>query len=85
MAARKNPSFEERLHRLQEIVTALENSELPLEDSVNLYREGLGLSRSCREQLEKARNDVRILTEEGLEPFDEKKIETDDPGEDSRE
>jgi len=54
---------------------ALENGELPLEDSVRLYKEGLTLSRSCREQLEKARNEVRLLTEEGLEPFDEKKLD----------
>ena len=75
MAAKKTPSFEDRLRRLQEVVASLENGELPLEDSVRLYKEGLTLSRSCREQLEKARNEVRLLTEEGLEPFDEKKLE----------
>ena len=64
MAAKKTPSFEDRLRRLQEVVAALENGELPLEDS-----------RSCREQLEKARNEVRLLTGEGLEPFDEKKLD----------
>lgn len=62
MAAKKTPSFEDRLRRLQEVVAALENGELPLEDSVRLYKEGLTLSRSCREQLEKARNEVRLLT-----------------------
>lgn len=77
MAAKKTPSFEERLRRLQEVVAALENGDLPLEDSVRLYKEGLSLSRSCREQLEKARNEVRILTEQGFEPFDEKKITED--------
>ena len=53
MAAKKTPSFEDRLRRLQEVVASLENGELPLEDSVRLYKEGLTLSRSCREQLEK--------------------------------
>ena len=67
MAAKKTPSFEDRLRRLQEVVAALENGELPLEDSVRLYKEGLTLSRSC--------NEVRLLTEEGLEPFDEKKLD----------
>ena len=75
MAAKKTPSFEDRLRRLQEVVAALENGELPLEDSVRLYKEGLTLSRSCREQLEKARTEVRLLTEEGLEPCDEKKLD----------
>ena len=78
MAAKKTvPSFEDRLRHLQEVVAALENGDLPLEDSVRLYKEGLTLSRSCREQLEKARNEVRILTEQGFEPFDEKKITED--------
>ena len=83
MAAKKTPSFEDRLRRLQEVVAALENGELPLEDSVRLYKEGLTLSRSCREQLEKARNEVRLLTGEGLEPFDEKKL--DEEGEEEPE
>ena len=44
MAAKKTPSFEDRLRRLQEVVASLENGELPLEDSVRLYKEGLTLS-----------------------------------------
>ena len=75
MAAKKTPSFEDRLRRLQEVVASLENGQLPLEDRVRWYKEGLTRSRSCREQLEKARNEVRLLTEEGLEPFDEKKLD----------
>ena len=74
MAAKKTPSFEDRLRRLQEVVASLENGELPLEDSVRLYKEGLTLSRSCREQLEKARNEVRLLTEEGLEPLTKRSL-----------
>lgn len=76
MSAKKVPTFEERLRRLQEVVAALEGGELDLETSVRLYKEGLELSRSCREQLEKARNEVRILTEAGTEqPFDEQVLD----------
>ena len=79
MAAKKTaPTFEDRLRRLQEIVAALENGDLPLEDSVRLYKEGLALSGACREQVEKARNEVRLLTEEGLEPFDETRLDEED-------
>lgn len=79
MAAKKTaPTFEDRLRRLQDIVAALENDDLPLEDSVRLYKEGLALSRACREQVEKARNEVRLLTEEGLEPFDETRLDEED-------
>jgi exodeoxyribonuclease VII small subunit len=63
-------SFEERLQRLQTIVTELENGALPLEDSVGLYKEGAALSAACREQLEHARNEVRLLTDGEFRPFD---------------
>lgn len=62
-------SFEERLARLQEIVSSLEAGNLPLEQGLTIYKEGVELSRSCRQQLEKARNEVRLLTSQGLEPF----------------
>ena len=62
-------TFEARMARLQEIVAALEGGELPLEKGVALYKEGMELSRSCREQLEKARNDIRVFTDGVLQPF----------------
>lgn len=69
-------SFEEKLARLQEIVSQLETGTLPLEQGLTLYKEGMALSLSCRQQLEKARNDVRILTEQGMEPFRPEEDET---------
>lgn len=77
MVAKKHtPSFEEQLQRLQEIVTLLEDSTLPLETSIQLYKEGITLSSSCRTQLEKAQHEVKILTEAGtLEPFDPSSLE----------
>lgn len=76
MPPQKTPVFEDRLRRLQEIVLCLENgtdekgAELSLEESVKLYKEGLALSRACREQLEKVRNEIRLITEdETLEAF----------------
>lgn len=71
MAARKKVDFEQQIQRLQEIVIALEAGNLPLEKSVALYKEGVLLARSSREQLQTARNDVRIATEEGLKPFND--------------
>ena len=63
-------TFEARLQRLQEIVAALESGTLPLEDSVNVYKEGLALTKSCREQLEKARNEVRLLSDGEFKAFE---------------
>lgn len=62
-------TFETRMERLQEIVTALEKGDLPLEQGVDLYKEGMELSRACRGQLDKAHNDIRVYTEKGLKPL----------------
>lgn len=70
MAAKKK-NFETQLKRLQTIVESLENGELALEKSVALYKEGMTLSKECRAQLENARNEIRLFTEEGEVPFDE--------------
>ncbi len=77
MAVRKKADFEKQMARLQEIVTALEASHngtagaLSLEKSVALYKEGVQLARDSRAQLDAARHEVRLVTEEGLKPFAE--------------
>lgn len=72
----KDMAFEDRLRRLQTIVTSLECGENPLEESVTLYKEGLAHAAACREQLAKARNEIEICTDGALAPFS-------DQGEDS--
>lgn len=70
MAKKKEePGFEEKLQRLGVIVRALEAGDCPLEQSVALYKEGLALASSCREQLDKARHDVEIYRQGLLVPF----------------
>lgn len=69
MIKKKELSFEERITRIQAIVAALEGGESPLEESVALYKEGLLHAAACRRQLEKARHDIRLCTQEGTEPF----------------
>ena len=52
-------TFEEKLIKLTEIVEKLEvGNELPLEDSLKLFEEGVSLVSSCREMLEKAEQRV---------------------------
>ena len=67
-------SFEKRLSRLQEIVTRMETGDLPLEEGIALYREGATLAQLCRQQLEQARNDVRLLNAGVLQEFDQETI-----------
>ena len=53
-------TFEEKLAKLAEIVDKLEaGNELPLEDSLKLFEEGVGLVSSCREMLENA--ELRVV------------------------
>jgi len=55
------PSFESSLHRLEQIVKKLEAGELPLDDALKLFEEGINLSQQCQKQLEEAENKVEIL------------------------
>jgi exodeoxyribonuclease VII small subunit len=53
-------SFEKDLSRLNEIVKQLEGSELSLEQSLDLYKEGVELSVKCKKSLEQAKLTVKI-------------------------
>ncbi len=52
--AKKNINFEKSLERLQEISELLESEDVTLEDSLKLYEEGMKLSKTCYNLLNKA-------------------------------
>ena len=54
MPQKERPSFEEALEKLEEIVEELNNDEITLEKSVQLYEQGLELSKICSETLDQA-------------------------------
>jgi exodeoxyribonuclease VII small subunit len=54
-------SFESTIHRLSEIVQELEAGELPLEDSLRLFEEGVGLARRSQSILDDAERRVEQL------------------------
>ena len=60
-AAEKPESFEAALDRLEKIVKELENGDLPLEKSLELFEKGMELSEGCRKQLTAAETRVEIL------------------------
>ncbi len=65
------PTFEESLKNLETIVGRLERGDLPLEESIKLFEEGMKLSTDCKEQLESAEGKVQILMRQrdgSLEP-----------------
>jgi exodeoxyribonuclease VII small subunit len=57
--------FETALAELERIVKTLEEGDLPLERSLELYERGVALSRYCHETLEAAERRIEVLTERG--------------------
>jgi exodeoxyribonuclease VII small subunit len=49
------------MQRLEEIVKEMEGEKLPLDKSLKLYEEGIGLVAKCSEELEAAKRKIRIL------------------------
>ena len=63
-------TFESRLERLKDVVEKLERGDLPLEEGVALYKEGLKLVTACGKQLESARHEVKIVSEGLVREFE---------------
>jgi exodeoxyribonuclease VII small subunit len=56
-------SFEEQLAELEKVVDRLESGGLPLEESVQLFETGMGLSNACKAQLSSAESRIQVLLE----------------------
>ena len=57
----KSKSFESSLEALEQIVRQLEEGDLPLEKSLELFEQGIRLSRECQERLGQAERRIEIL------------------------
>ena len=55
----KKQSFEEKLKRLEEIVELLDMGEIPLEEMLKNYEEGIALTKELRKYLNEA--EIRII------------------------
>src|SRR2546423_9611667 len=69
-------SFESQLSALEKIVRELERGDLPLEESLKLFEEGVKLSRECQERLNQAERRIEVLLRDSegrpiLSAFDE--------------
>ncbi|AVQ36126.1 exodeoxyribonuclease VII small subunit [Staphylococcus kloosii] len=60
----KKQSFEEMMEELESIVQKLDNENVSLEESLDLYQRGMKLSASCEETLKNAENKVNELIKE---------------------
>jgi len=57
--------FETAIAELEGIVKTLEEGDLPLERSLQLFERGVRLSRFCHDRLEEAERRIEVLTEHG--------------------
>ncbi|HTQ77215.1 MAG TPA: exodeoxyribonuclease VII small subunit [Burkholderiales bacterium] len=62
-------SFEKALAELESIVARMEDGGLSLEQALAAHRRGLELAKLCRERLEAAQQQVRVLEGEVLKPL----------------
>jgi exodeoxyribonuclease VII small subunit len=61
MSNAKPKTFETSLEELERIVRELEQGELPLEKSLELFEQGVKLSRECQERLNQAERRIEVL------------------------
>lgn len=63
-------SYEQALAELEKLVSAMEGSQLPLDDLLKSYRRGAQLLAFCRARLQAVEQQVKVLERGQLEPFD---------------
>ena len=70
----KELSFEEKIKRLEAIVSELETGDVALDEAIDKYTEAMKLSKECSDKLNQVTEKVnKILTENGtLEDFEVK-------------
>ncbi len=69
---KENKTFEENMHRLEEIVRAMDRGDVPLEESLKLFQEGTKLVESCGKLLDEAELEVKkIISDAEGNPLEE--------------
>ena len=64
----KEKTFEESLNALEEIVQRLERGDVPLEEALAAFQEGMALSKQCQDTLERAEKTLtKMMTENNEE------------------
>lgn len=66
MANEKQLSFEDAMTKLEQIVDKLEEGDVPLEEAILFYKEGMELSKLCHDKLKSVEEQLTlIITEDG--------------------
>ena len=56
--------FEQAMARLEAIVGELEKGDLPLDESLKIFEEGIRLSKNCLKVLEEAEHKIEVLVQD---------------------
>ena len=84
MAARgRSNEFEKAFQDLEKIVRRLEGEELPLDTSLELFEQGIRLSRFCHQRLEEVEKKIELILADArgqpvVEPFEGEKASADE-------
>ncbi|PGZ96414.1 exodeoxyribonuclease VII small subunit [Bacillus pseudomycoides] len=64
-------SFEEAIAKLEQIVSKLEQGDVPLEEAISYFKEGMELSKLCDEKLKDVQDQMAVILGENgeLRPF----------------
>lgn len=66
MSEKMELSFEEAMEKLEEVVEKLELGNVPLEEAISMFQEGMALSKLCHDKLKSVENSMdRILHQDG--------------------
>ncbi len=60
-------TFEQAIRRLEEIVAQLEEGNLPLEESLKIYEEGVELTKFCSAKLNETEDKIKTLVKTGAD------------------
>jgi exodeoxyribonuclease VII small subunit len=80
MAVRRPNEFEKAFQQLEKIVGRLEGEELPLDESLQLFEEGIRLSRFCHQRLEEVEKKIELILADAkgqpvTEPFEDEELQ----------
>lgn len=78
--ARKSNEFEKAFQNLETIVKRLESEEMPLDESLQLFEEGVRLSRFCNQKLEEVEKKIELILADAkgqprTEPFESEDLD----------
>lgn len=79
MATRRPNEFEKSFRDLEKIVQRLEGEEMPLDESLQLFEEGIRLSRFCHARLEEVEKKIELILADAkgqpvTEPFEDEEL-----------